>query len=242
MSAAPGLSLVVPAHNEAERLPPTVERLVQFCNDHGSTELVLAVDVQSEDETVVIAEKLATDVPFMRVTEVTSRGKGHAILAGLEAATGEMALMVDCDLAVAPEEFPKLIEVAETGAVAIASRSVPGARRIGEPLLRYAIGRIFNTAVRAAILPRVRDTQCGFKAFRRDTGLELLRQVRTRRWVFDVELIALALKQGVEVIEVPVTWYYRHGSKVQPLRHAVGVGSDLWTVWRHVGRISSGRR
>jgi hypothetical protein len=60
--------------------------------------------------------------------------------------------------------------------------------------------------------------------------------------VFDVELIALALNKGLEVVEVPVTWYYRHGSKVEPLRHAVGVGSDLWAVWRHVGRVSSGRR
>jgi hypothetical protein len=150
-------------------------------------------------------------------------------------------LTADTDLAVDPGEFDTIVAVARTGAIGIASRSVAGARRIGEPLPRFVIGRAFNAVSRALVLPGIRDSQCGFKAFPRDVGLELLRAMRSRGWVFDVEFLAMARLRGIDVHEMPVTWRYGHESTVRPLRDAGSVLRELWDVYRRLGRVRAPR-
>lgn len=237
----PELSIVVPARNEAARLPEAVERLVEFVSAHGSAELVVAADTGSFDETVAVAEKLAAGRPDVQVAPVRSAGKGYAVLAGVEAARGRIALMADVDLAVDPSQFGPLVAGAERGAIAIASRSMPGSRRIGEPRTRYALGRLFNFVVRALVLPGIRDSQCGFKAFPRERGLGLLRRVGALGWTFDVELLALARREGLEILEVPVMWTYGHGSTMRLAGDAAGVVRDLLAVRGRVGRVARGR-
>jgi dolichyl-phosphate beta-glucosyltransferase len=166
-----------------------------------------------------------------------SRGKGYALLTGIEAASGEIVLTADADLAVEPDQFESLIAASSAGSIAIASRSVDGAKRIDEPLMRYVLGRAFNALVRWLVLPGIRDSQCGFKAFHRDPIRSVLADARTGGWVFDVEFLALARRHGFSIKEIPVRWFYRHGSTVRPLRDAPGVISELWRLRRTVGRV-----
>jgi dolichyl-phosphate beta-glucosyltransferase len=87
------------------------------------------------------------------------------------------------------------------------------------------------------VLPTIRDSQCGFKAFERQIGMELIGQTRSTGWAFDVEFLALAGRAGREVVEVPVTWEYGHGSTVRMLRDAPDVVGELWSIRRRVGRV-----
>jgi glycosyltransferase involved in cell wall biosynthesis len=232
------LSVVVPAKDEASRIADTVQRLQPFIEAFDA-ELVLAVDIQSADETVAIARVLEPAYARMRVVPVLTTGKGNAVRTGVEAASGDIVLMADADLAIAPAQFAPLVRAARKGAIAIASRSIKGAERIGEPVARYALGRAFNLLVRSLVLPGIRDSQCGFKAFPREAGVELLRAVEGLRWTFDVELLALAAQRGMPIVEIPVRWTYGHGSKVRPGREARRVLTDVLAVRKRVGRVDA---
>jgi dolichyl-phosphate beta-glucosyltransferase len=234
------LSIVVPAHNEEARLPTTLNTLRNY--GLGRTcEIVLAVDIKSNDKTVPIAEAFANNTSSVRLVEVTSRGKGHALMAGIRAATGDIALTADADLAVDPTQFEKFVEVARTGAIAIGSRYIPGAERIDEPgsklpWSRLVLGRAFNLAVRTFLVPGIRDTQCGFKAFPREIALDLFRDLQSYGWIFDVEFLARARASGHPITEVPVTWRHHQGSSVRPWNHAGTIAAELWSVYRRLGR------
>jgi dolichyl-phosphate beta-glucosyltransferase len=239
------LSIVVPAHNEEARLPSTLETLGEYSAGRDC-EIVVATDVQSGDNTVAIAESFASRTSSIRVVEVPSRGKGHALMTGIRAAAGDITLTADADLAVEPAQFERLVEVARSGAIAIGSRYIPGAKRIDEPgsrlpLSRLVLGRAFNLVVRAFILPGIRDTQCGFKAFRRETVQELFGDLQAQGWIFDVELLARARARGYPIKEVPVTWRHHHGSSVRPWRQGRSIGAELWSVYRRVGRSAPPR-
>jgi dolichyl-phosphate beta-glucosyltransferase len=233
----PLLSVVIPARNEATRLPAAVADICDFLSEHGSAELVVAADEQSRDETVSIADALARRTSGVRSVHVQRTGKCNALIAGVEAARGQLVLTADADLAVDPSQFPLLLREAGPRVVVVASRSVAGSLRIGEPLRRYLLGRTFNLAVRALVLPEFRDTQCGFKVFPRAAGLALLRRLQVHGWVFDVEFLALAFHEGFDVVEAPVTWRYGEASTVRPLRDAPRVAADFWKVSREFRRL-----
>jgi dolichyl-phosphate beta-glucosyltransferase len=234
----PALTVVMPARNEAARLPGAVERVGGFLAAHGSAELVVAADVHSHDGTFAVAEARARAHPAIRAVPVERAGKRNALIVGVEAARGRMILTADTDLAVDPCEFPRLLREAGPRVVVMASRSVAGSRRVGEPIRRYLLGRAFNLVVRAFILPGLKDTQCGFKVFPRDAGLALLRRLSVESWVFDVELLALAGRDGFDLVEVPVTWRYGDPSSVRLVRDVPRVVNDLWKVGRELRRTA----
>jgi hypothetical protein len=102
--------------------------------------------------------------------------------------------------------------------VAIASREAPGARRVGEPEYRHLMGRVFNFIVRLVAIPRIQDTQCGFKVFRREVAHDVLPWQTIDGWAFDVEVLYIALRRGYRIHEVPITWYYMPQSRISPFR------------------------
>lgn len=232
----PETSVVVPAKDEAHRLTGTVEELCGFASSEGSVEIVLAVDPGSTDGTEEIARAEADRDARVRVVVGTRSGKGSTIAEGIRAARGEYVILADADLSVRAEAFPELLEAARAGAVGIASRSVPGARRIDEPWTRFLLGRLFNLVLRLFLVPGIRDTQCGFKALPRPLALDLVGSMRTAGWVFDVEMLLGARRRGVRVREIPVVWTFGHGSSVRLIRDLPGVVRDLFNVWRTVGR------
>jgi glycosyltransferase involved in cell wall biosynthesis len=227
---------VVPARNEASRLDATYAALRPLAGRPGGAEIVFVIDSSSSDETVAVGRRLAEESEHVRLEVVSSRGKGNAVGAGVATARGDVVLLADADLAVSPEQFGPLVD-AGSSALAIASRSVRGALRRGEPASRYVAGRAFNAAVRALILPGVRDTQCGFKAFPRRPFAPVFASMQTEGWCFDVELIACARRLRIPVVELPVDWTYGHGSKVRVARDATTIARDLLRLRRRFGRI-----
>ena len=161
----PGLSVVIPAFNEAHRLPATLARLREHLRGQDRPHEILVVDDGSSDGTADVARSAGEDVRVLR--HVPNRGKGYAVRRGMRAATGERRLMTDADLSTPIEELSKLEAEIDRGYdVAIASRAVAGARiEVHQPAYREAMGRAFNVLVQALLLPGLADTQCGFKLF-----------------------------------------------------------------------------
>ncbi|MCH8850875.1 MAG: glycosyltransferase family 2 protein [Chloroflexi bacterium] len=241
---APHLSYVVPAYNEAHRLGESLARIVEFSARQPYVVEIIVVDDGSADRTAEIARAAGRDTPegvSLRVIEhERNRGKGAAVRTGALAANGDFILYLDADLATAPEETAKLLGMLEADAdLAIGSRVQPGGfdMRASQPAWRRVGGRLFAMARRRLLLADVDDTQCGFKAFRREAAQAIFSRQRLEGWAFDAELLYLAGKLGFSVRQVPIVWQHMEGSVFR-----VGIGSSLREVrdllrirWLHRG-------
>jgi dolichyl-phosphate beta-glucosyltransferase len=209
---SPFLSVVIPAFNESLRLPHTLGRCVAFLDNWNETWELVVVDDGSADDTAAVVERFHERENRVRLLRVPHGGKGAAVRAGMLHATGRWRLFADADLSMDLSELPGFFE--QPADVAIASREAPGAERIGEPLARHLIGRIFNLCVRVIVVPGVQDTQCGYKLFTGDAAQTLFAASRVDGFAFDVELIFLARRAGLQVREVPIVWRHKPGSRV----------------------------
>ena len=227
----PFLSIIIPAHNEALRLPKTLERVAAFVRAQSYPCEVLVVENGSTDDTAAIARAWQERLPELRVLSLDRPGKGNAVKAGMLAARGACRYMADTDLSVPLEEIPRFLDAMQAGAqVAIGSREAPGALRLGEPFYRHWSGRVFNLLVRWWVLPGIQDTQCGFKCFSAKAAEALFPLQTMDGWSFDVEVLAAAQQNGYRVQEVPVTWTYGAGSRIKPLRDAAALVWELWKI------------
>lgn len=225
----PYLSIIVPAFNEAERLPETLSRLVAFAEawEKPATEIIV-VDNASTDATGEIVMEFSSRNPCVKYLYNTAPGKGAAVRTGMLAAQGEYLLLCDADMAVPIDEVVNFLPpVLQDCDIAIGSRESEGSKRYGEPFYRHLMGRVFNLIVRALLLSGLRDTQCGFKCFRRNIAHELFSASRINGWSFDAEVLYIARLKGYRIIEVPVNWYYGEKSKVSPAR-------DTWLMLKEV--------
>ncbi|HZS02577.1 MAG TPA: dolichyl-phosphate beta-glucosyltransferase [Chloroflexota bacterium] len=228
---APFVSIVIPAFNEAERLPATLAQLGQFLGGEAYPAEIVVVDDGSTDRTVAVAEQAAAADPRVRVLRAPHRGKGAAVRRGMLEAQGAVRVMCDADLSMPAHELPKLLAPLAAGAdVALATREGAGARRIGEPYLRHLMGRVFNTLVRLLAVPGLHDTQCGFKAFTAASAVALFGASTVDGFGFDVEVLYLARKRGLRLVEVPIAWYYQASSRVSPLRDTIRMIRDVLRV------------
>lgn len=234
----PYLSIVIPAYNEARRLPQTLGLIGAYLAAQPYASEVLVVDDGSTDGTAAAAEAH----PGVTVLRRDHRGKGFAVRAGALAARGRYVLLCDADLAVPIEEWPKLEARLQAGIdVVIGSREGMGATREGEPWYRHVMGRIFNLIIATVALRGISDTQCGFKAMPLAVAHELFHQVRiygddapvlqgAAVTAYDVELLFLARKGGYSIAEVPVRWHYGTETKVNPLRDSLRNVRDVLAV------------
>ena len=203
---APSLSVVVPAYNEAGRLPATLARVRAYLRDLGREHEILVVDDGSTDATAQVARAAGADVRVLR--HEPNRGKGYAVRRGMLAAVGGLRLMTDADLSTPIEELARLeVEIERGFDVAIASRAVAGARiEVHQPAYREAMGRVFNRLVQALLLPGLADTQCGFKLFTALAAEAAFGACRLDGFSFDVEALYVARLRGLRIAEVPVVW------------------------------------
>jgi dolichyl-phosphate beta-glucosyltransferase len=210
------LSVVVPAFNEAERLPRTLERIACHLDGWREPYEVLVVDDGSTDGTAERAAAAGATV----IRNEANRGKGYAVRRGMLAARGERRLMTDADLSTPIEELGTLRSRMDEGYhVVIGSRATPGARvEVRQPWYRENVGRLFNLFVRALAVPGVLDTQCGFKLFTAEAARDVFSAARIDGYSFDVEAIFLARRKGYRVAEVPVVWRNDAASRVSLLR------------------------
>jgi dolichyl-phosphate beta-glucosyltransferase len=201
------LSVVIPAYDEERRLPDTLRRVCAHLDARGHDYEIVVVDDGSRDATASVAREAGGE----RVRVLSNdgnRGKGYAVRRGMLAARGARRLMCDADLSTPIEELERLEALAEQGYdVVISSRAVSGARvEVRQTGFRENAGRLFNLLVRLLALPGVRDTQCGFKLFTAAAAEGVFRVARLDGFVFDVEALFLARRQGRRIAEVPVVW------------------------------------
>lgn len=247
----PYLSVVIPAYNEERLLPDTLQRVSEFLRQQSYQSELLVVDDGSEDRTADLARMAlagVSDPITWRVIENDHRGKGYTVRTGMLAAAGQHVLFSDADLATPIEEVKKLLRYLEAGFdIAIGSREGVGAERVAEPWYRHLMGRAFNLLVRIIARAEYQDTQCGFKAFRREVAHDLFARLRLYGedarvirggavTAFDVEVLFLAGRLGYAVKEVPVKWRYGVQTKVNPLRDSIRNFKDVARVrlndWR----------
>lgn len=236
------LSVVIPAYNEERRLPATLEQILRFLDQQQYASEVIVADDGSTDATAAYVRQVAHERSAVRLLALDHRGKGFTVRAGALAAEGEYVLLCDADLAVPIEEWQKLLERLTSGYdLAIGSREGLGATRLGEPWYRHLMGRVFNLIVRVIAVGDFQDTQCGFKALRRDVARDLFQRVQIYAddapvvqgaavTAYDVELLFLAIQRGYRVAEVPVRWHYGTETKVDPLRDTLRNLRDVLQV------------
>lgn len=218
----PSVSVVIPAYNEERRLPPSLERVVEFLRESPYLPAeVLVVDDGSKDDTAATAEAIAARLSDDRVQvrvlrNPGNRGKGYAVRHGMLEAKRDWALFSDADLSAPIEELDKLAAVMHGGLDgAIGSRAVDRSLiGVRQPWTREWMGRIFNLAVRLGAGLKFSDTQCGFKLLSREASQQVFRLQRMDRFGFDVEMLFIARKLGLRIAEVPVRWNDVEGTKV----------------------------
>lgn len=231
------LSIIIPAYNEENRLPSTLEQVFNFLKDQPYQAEVLVVENGSSDGTLAAARAFAERYPVLRVFQEGHSGKGLAVRRGVNEARGEYLFLCDADLSMPVEEIAKFLPPALTDFdVAIASREAPGAVRYNEPAYRHLTGRVFNTLIRWLVLPKIQDTQCGFKCFRAQAVRPLFESQTLMGWSFDVEILFLAHRRGLRVREIPIHWYYNGESKVSILRDSLRMFLDLLLIRRNARR------
>jgi dolichyl-phosphate beta-glucosyltransferase len=221
------LTIVIPCFNEEERLPQTLDTVLSYLFQQDYTWELIIADDGSADATSEIARRAAEreNVHHLRLPH---RGKAAAVRAGVEAAHGAAIVFTDADLSTPIEYVNAVCQLTLAGwDLVIGTREGKGARRVDEPFYRHFMGRLFNYLVQLLLVRGVRDTQCGFKAFRADVARDLFARSRLYRGDsdevrgplvtgFDVELLFLARKFGYRLFELPVTWRHVDGSKVRP--------------------------
>ena len=246
MTAAPGLSIILPSFNEELRLPASLEKIAGYIRDKRPNTEVLVVDDGSTDRTAAIAESWRDRIPQLRVlSNGSNRGKGFSVRHGSLEAQGDIVLFTDADLSAPIEEGEKLFAALQSYDVAIGSRAVDRSLiEVHESLFREFAGIVFNKIVRVILrLPFV-DTQCGFKAFRRERCQIIFEQQIIERFGFDPELLYLARHHGLSIKEVPVRWAHSPATKVNMLRDSVQMFLDVFLIrWNAVrGRYRKARQ
>jgi dolichyl-phosphate beta-glucosyltransferase len=227
---APALSLVIPAYNEAIRLPPTLARIREYLDSEPDDYEVLVVDDGSTDATVAAAEAVARDWPQLRVLRLPeNRGKGAAVREGMLHARGALRAFSDADLSTPIEELPRLrARLGGDCQVAIASRDAPGSDiQVHQPAWREFMGRTYNRILQVLVLPGIRDTQCGFKLFTAEAAEALFTPLETYRFGFDAEVLVRAHRRGWKIAEVPVRWRHVEESRVGGIGDALRMLYDL---------------
>lgn len=242
MSASPDpdmieLSLVLPAYNEAERLPRALDRyLADLPEDPARTEIVL-VDDGSTDATSAVIAAAATRDPRVRALRIEHAGKGAAVRAGMLNARGRFVVFTDADGAYTAEQVQRVAAALSGAAVAI------GARHCGsqeaESFARHLASRLYNRVMRGLIGLPYRDTQCGVKGFTQEAARAIFTKARVNGFAFDAEALLLAHQLRLRIAEVPVEVIHVPGSKVGVVRGAVQVLLDIWRVRCRIGTAST---
>ena len=259
------LTLVLPAYNEAERIGPALDELFGYLHRRGETARdgapgagnlpdrveVLVVDDGSSDATadLVRARPEASPrdggEPELRVLSVPHGGKGAAVRAGMLAATSDLVIFTDADMATPPDMIPLLVEALATNDVALGSRiQADGSdMRQSQPWYRRMLGKAFHVLASLWVVGPVKDTQCGFKGFTRAAAHDLFERQRIWSIVFDVELIFLVRKRGYRFVVVPIRWADRRGSRMRARPGlALRVAWDLFRIpliHRGLGRAAA---
>ncbi len=211
----PYLSIIIPSYNEAKRLPLTLtdinKRLKEIKFPSGNPEdyEIIVVSDGSKDATVEVAERFGHLMKNLRIIDnKENHGKGWVVKQGILEAKGKIRLFMDADNSTSLDQFNKMIPYFDKGYdVVIGSRDVKGAKMIPpQSWFKRQAGNVGNIIIQIMLLPGLWDTQCGFKAFTEEAAEKLFPLIKSKRWSFDVEVLALARKFKYKIKEIPVIW------------------------------------
>lgn len=228
------LSLILPAYDEARRLPASLARCAEYFRVHGlAAEIIVADDGSSDDTAEAIARTVAAlpaGSPSVRHLALPHRGKGGAVRAGVRAATGDPLIFLDADLTIPVELVDAFLTALAAGAdIAVASRYVPGSV-VDRPWWRRIIGDTYRCAVRTVVPTGVNDTQCGGKAYTAAAARQLFAQQRLDGFAFDAEVLFLARRAGYRIAEVPFALRQHRGTSIDFLSDAPRMVRDLLLI------------
>ncbi len=233
----PYLSVVIPAYNEQERLKKHIPDIVRHLGSRNLNFEILVVNDGSTDDTSRVARELGAKV----IDLTPNRGKGGAVKAGMLAARGRYVLFTDADQSTPISEVDKLLAQLEAGYdIAIGSRAIPGAE-VEQPQAWYRAlaGKLFGLGTKALCIRGIYDTQCGFKAMKREVAQKVFPQVTSHTAIFDIEMLVVATREGYRIAEVPVRWVHDPDTRIPyNLRRAVRIWGELFRIRRaqRVGR------
>jgi dolichyl-phosphate beta-glucosyltransferase len=195
-------------------------------------ELIVVLDGGRPGSEAAIAAASGGDRRVTVIDNGRNRGKGYSVRQGVRHSSGRFVVFADADLSLPIVDVDRFIDAhADRADLAIGSRAVPGARELGDQQpLRQTLSRTFNWIVRQALVGGVRDTQCGFKAFRGDCARTIFAVAAIDGFGFDVEVLRIARRRGYQVVELPVTCEYHPTSSVRKVRHGVMMLSDLLRI------------
>jgi len=212
-------SVVIPVYNEAKRIEEGLKKILNFFNDNQFDYEIIIVDDGSTDQTVKIIKEFCC--PRIRILQHSkNKGKGAAVKTGALAAQKNFILITDIDLSTPIEELYKLIPYLKNYDIVIASRGVREAQIIQrQPFYKELLGRLGNLLVQILLLPGIKDTQCGFKLFKKKVQ-KIFQKLTINSWGFDMEMLFLAKRAGLKIKEVGVIWENNPSSKVKLIDYA----------------------
>jgi dolichyl-phosphate beta-glucosyltransferase len=237
----PSLSVVVPAYNEAARLPDTLRKLEEhFSSSAVPVEIVISVE-PSTDNTLALAEAAAKSFPSLTVvTHHEKRGKGFAVRNGMLQARGSLIFFTDADLSTPLEDLDRsvaLFQREQAIDVIVGNRQHPDSVIVQrQNPMRESMGKTFNWIVRLLSGLPINDTQCGFKGFRNRAAKEIFGRQRLDGFSFDVEVLLLARLMGFVVREVPVHWTNSPASHVRVVQDSLRMLRDVIGIRSQVKR------
>ena len=238
----PFLSIIIPAYNEAERLPATLVDIDRHLSRADFAHEIIVADDGSKDVTPEVVERMAKTIKHLHLLRFEkNRGKGAVVRDGMLAAEGEYRLFTDADNSTSVDQFHNMLPYFSAGGgegydVVFGSRGLPESRLLPpQPLYRQIPGRLGNLFIQALLLPGIKDTQCGFKAFTAAAAERVFRPMKIRRWGFDIEALSLAKRFGLRIKEMSVTWKndlrstVKMSAYLQVLIETVKIRLWLWT-------------
>lgn len=234
MNETPQISIVIPAYNEANRILRTLQTLREYLNQSSLVTEVIVVNDSSTDQTATIVEEFSAQWQSLRlIHNPQNRGKGYGVRNGALHSNGDIILFTDADLSAPITEMPKLIDpiLERNFDITFGSRAIDRSLiGIHQSRFRETSGRIFNFFVQLLIGLPFKDTQCGFKAFRRQTSLPVFERQTIMGFGFDPELLYVAQRRGLRLLEVPVKWNHVEGTTVRFLTDSVKMIIDLFRI------------
>ena len=225
------LSVIIPAYNEAERLPSTLEEAYGWLTEKLPDDFeIIVVDDGSSDGTVKQTREMITTHPLLKMlVQPQNRGKGAAVKRGMLEASGDIRLFMDADHSTHIREAEKVLTAVNNSAeVVIASRQHPESDiSVHQSWLREHMGQSFNFIMRSIVGLKMEDTQCGFKAFTAKAAEDIFSRQKLEGFSFDVELLFLASKLGYQIAEIPVEWINEPNSRVRMIADPVLMFADV---------------
>jgi dolichyl-phosphate beta-glucosyltransferase len=216
------LSIILPSYNEEKRLANALDELIIFLSQSGyEYEIIVSADGSTDDTEKIALEYAEKCENIFLVTFPERLGKGGGIINASRVATGDVLIIFDADLSVPPEQIHSTLKIMdeENADIIYGSRNLPGSIIVNSPpWYRKILGKLFNFLFRLLFRIQLHDTQCGYKAIRKKTLDSLQRYLNIEGYAFDIDLAVKAIKHGYKLVEIPVTWCYGNGSKINVLR------------------------